>query len=148
MTIQMIDPTGPVVLELRAAAATWPAPLAGYNIDAAAIAPEHQTKDGSAPLVVVVRRGPPARRRRIPIADFLFTIDCYHPDARIASQIAGLVSDVFHDRGARMAGQAGLRRGLFNSADIGQSGSLVEPGTGWPLERVTVQVTAATEVLA
>lgn len=145
---EMIDPTGPVVLELRAAAATWPAPLTNYQIDPGQVAPEHIPKDGSAPLVVVVRRGPPSRRRRVPLADFMFTIDCYHPDQEVTAKLSGLVSDAFHERGPRMAGASGNRRGLFQSVDVGQSGSLVEPGTGWPVERVSVQLTAATQVLA
>jgi len=144
MTVEMVDPTGRIVVELREAAADWPAPLTNYRIAPGELAGTDVPKDGSAPLAIVVRRAPTLRFRRLPLARFDYRLDCYHPDARIAAQIAGLASDALHDRGPRVA--SGI--GIFASYDAGGSGGLVEPDTKWPVERVLVRLTVAAQAIA
>lgn len=141
----MIDPTGRIVSELRAAAADWPSPLTDYRVDPGELAPESVRADGKAPLAIVVRPPSPLRARRLPIARYVFTIDCYHPDMRIATQLAGLVSDTYHDRGPRTASTADQGVvGIYASAHSGGSGAILEPGTNWPVARLTVTVIGST----
>lgn len=139
----MLDPTGDVVLELRAATTAWPAPFTDCPIDPGAFAANRVPPDGKCPTVVVVKRRAITRRRHLPLADYRFELDCYHVNAAELAILAGLVSAWFHERGYRQRG----RRPIWWSSDIGQSGTLTEPGTGYPLERVQVQVTAGTRTL-
>lgn len=138
MSEPIADPTGKVVLELRAIAAGWEAPFTDCKVDPGSLEPEHTPKGGKAPIAVVVKRSTVLPRRRLPIGSYLFLFDCYHPDPRLASELAGLVAGAFHNVGPRSSGVIGI----FQSATVALSGSLIEPGTGWPLERVSVQVTA------
>lgn len=140
----MVDPTGQIVLELRDAAATWPAPFTDYRIAPGELTGRDVPKAGTAPHAIVVRRLPNRRAPRIPIASFEYRLDCYHPDARLAAQVAGLASDALHHRGPRVSSGVGI----FASFDVGGSGGLVEPDTKWPVERVNVRVTAATQTIA
>jgi len=143
----VIDLTGSTVLELREAAANWPAPFTDYVVRGGELQPEDTPKSGKAPQAIVVVRGHPLRRRRLPMATYPFTLRIYHPDPRQVAALAGLVSDAFHDRGCRVRRSGGKRLGAYNSADVGGSGSLLEPETKWPLELVTVEITAPTIAL-
>ena len=143
----MIDPTGKIVDELRTKAATWPAPFTGCEVRTRQLEAEDTPKTGKAPTIVVLRRQPITRRRREPLAEFLYVADCRHADPRELSILAGLVSDAFHDIGPRVATNGGVRIGLYSSADVGQSGGLTEPDTRWPLERVTLRFIGATRAI-
>lgn len=143
----MIDYTGRLVLELRAAAADWPAPFSNVKVRGGELEGEDVPADGSAPKEIVVRRLAPIRRRRHPVATFQFRVTCYYPDLRLVAQLAGLVSDAIHDRGPRVGTAGGLRVGAWNSADTGGSGSLIEDGTKYPREDLLVEVVAPTVAL-
>lgn len=143
----MIDYTGRVVLELRTAAASWPAPFTDITVRGGELDAEDPPTGGTAPAELVVRRLAPLRRRRHPVATFPFRITCYYPDLRLVAMLAGLVSDAMHDRGPRVSSSGGSRIGAYNSADVGGSGSLVEDGTQYPREDVLIEVVAPTIAL-
>lgn len=143
----MIDYTGRLVDELRVAASAWPAPFTDYTVRGGELQPDDTPKGGKAPQAIIVRRQHPIRRRRIPMASFVFELTLYHPDARRVSELVGLVSDALHDRGPRVAATGAGKVGAWNSADIGGSGSVTEPDTNWPTERMTISVVAPTSVI-
>lgn len=143
----MIDLTATITNELRAIAADWPSPHTDYPIRTRELEPEDTPKGGKAPRIILLRRLPITRRRREPLAEYLYRADVYHPDPVLVSTVAGLVSDAFHDIGPRVATLSGVRIGIYSSGDIGNSGALIEPGTRYPLERVTFRFMAPTVAL-
>lgn len=139
-----IDPTGRVIGELRTAAAAWPAPhtdvpVIGGELDATLI------PDGAgAPRAIVVRRLPSQPWGRLAVRTVRYMITCYDPDLRLASVLAGLVSEAIHNAGPRVAGGVGI----YRSTEVSTSGSIVEPDTRYPLERLSVEVIAAATSVA
>lgn len=143
----MIDPTGKLILELRAAAAAWPDPHTDVEVRGGDLA-GMDIPEGDKPRAIVVRRTPWRRWGRQGLGTFTYVLLCYDPDPRLATVLAGLASSAVHDRGPRITGAPGARIAIFRSETPSGDGTLTEPGTGYPLERVLVEVIAAATVVA
>lgn len=152
----MIDPLGTLVREARADAAV--AALVGTRVAGGDFDP-HWPADPR-PCVVLVRSTPsrmPFGQRgsgRLGLQELLVIARCYGaPDAqgdprvaqRTSAQLAGAVSDAFHNQGPR---RDSAGRVLFRTDSITGGGPGTDPDTRWPYEVVMARVVAAAGEIA
>lgn len=139
----MIDPTGQVIAELRAASAVTA--IVGDRVRG-----KEPAGGDRPPMVIVTRmsgdRDPGSTNSRgAGLQEVLFGIKCYGTTAQQAAQLYGACSDALHRRGPRVDASA---RAIFSSHDDMSSSSGNDPGTNWPWVDFTARIVAAAEAVA
>lgn len=139
----MIDPTGQVIAELRAASPV--AAIVGDRVRGV-----EPTTGDRPPMVIVTRmsgdRDPGGSNARgAGLQEVLFGIKCYGTTPAQAAQLYGACSDALHRRAPRVDASG---RAIFSSHDDMSSSSGKDPGTNWPWVDFTARVVAAAEAVA
>ena len=141
----MVDPTGPLIVELRNAGIAGgrvrggePAPKAnGYEGDA--LGPGHYKR-----FVVLSRLGFD-RLHRTPVAFHRIGIRAYGATYQDAAALYGEISDLLDNGGPRVSGSGAP---IYQSLDISGGNAAADPDTGQPYEAGVIELIAGTEVLA
>jgi hypothetical protein len=146
MVEPIVDPTGSLILELRAA------DIAGKRIRGGEPAPKTNSYEGDAlgpghykRFVVLTRLGSDQRFRRAGAATYRIGIRCYGADAQDAAALFGECSRVLHNAGPRVSA-AGVA--TYNTVDVSGGNAQRDPDTQQPYEAGVIELIAGTEVLA
>lgn len=137
----LADPTGKVVLELRADAALTA--LVAGRVDAGEPADGHAKGPGEYLAFVVVMRGFHRRLAHAPVQSVQYVVRCYGATHQGATAVAMAVSGALHAKGNRLAGGISI----FDSIEQGSTGGLTDPDTKQPYMDVLFTVGASTELI-
>jgi hypothetical protein len=146
MVEPFVDPTGSVILELRAA------DIAGKRIRGGEPAPKTKSYEGDAlgpghykRFVVLTRLGSEQRYRRAGVRIHRLGIRCYGVDAEDAAELFGECARVLDNAGPRVSA-AGTA--TYNTVDVSGGNAARDPDTGQPYEAGVIELIAGTEVFA
>lgn len=135
----MIDPTGALIAELRAAG------IAGGKVYGAEAPPGVSKAPSGYQRFVVLIRLPAMRFHRTPLQEVRYVVNCYGATYQDAQALYDEVSDALDNAGPRVGAS---NVALYQSLDEGADQPAADPGTHQPFSPGTIALWAGTEALA
>lgn len=141
LTSPMLDPTGPVIVELRGDA--YLSALVGTRIAQGEV-PPGWAKGADAYMAFVILTGAPAPDRRVPISRTRYTARCYGATFQQAFAVWGALVQAIHMSGPRVKSN-GL--GIYVTAIAEDADSGKDPDTQQPFVEGTLEVIATAQAV-